>query len=208
MILSPNNHLITKNLDGIRLQFVSSIDTLSNNVKKTVLLTSSPISKQEGIPKEIFLDFPEKTMEGYNKGNFPVAVLLEGNFSSAFKNRIKPIEQLKSEDESIATKMIVISDGDIIKNDIQQGELIELGYDKWTNQFFDNKIFLQNCVNYLLDDTNFLQLRNKKISLPFLDKKLIKEEKVYWEVIAFVTPMILLLLIIIIFRIWYRKEYS
>ena len=208
MILSSNNHLITKNLDGIRLQFVSSIDTLSNNVKKTVLLTSSPISKQEGIPKEIFLDFPEKTMEGYNKGNFPVAVLLEGNFSSAFKNRIKPIEQLKSEDESIATKMIVISDGDIIKNDIQQGEPIELGYDKWTNQFFDNKIFLQNCVNYLLDDTNFLQLRNKKISLPFLDKKLIKEEKVYWEVIAFVTPMILLLLIIIIFRIWYRKEYS
>ena len=125
MILSANNHMINKNLDGIRLQFVSSIDTLSNGIKKSILLSSSPLSKQEGTPKELILDFPEKTTEGYEKGNFPVAVLLEGSFTSAFKNRVKPIAQLQSKDQSEPNKMIVISDGDIIRNDIQQGEPLE-----------------------------------------------------------------------------------
>lgn len=190
MILSANNHMINKNLDGIRLQFVSSIDTLSNGIKKSILLSSSPLSKQEGTPKELILDFPEKTTEGYEKGNFPVAVLLEGSFTSAFKNRVKPIAQLQSKEQSEPNKMIVISDGDIIRNDIQQGEPLELGYDKWTNQYFDNKAFLQNCVNYLLDDTAFLSLRNKKVSLAFLDKKTLEKDITYWKLIAFVVPLL------------------
>jgi gliding-associated putative ABC transporter substrate-binding component gldG len=208
MILSSNNHLINKNLDGIRMQFVSSIDTLSNGIKKQVLLSSSPLSKQEGTPKEIVLDFPEKTTQGYDKGNFPVAVLLEGSFTSVYKNRVKPIPQLKDKDESVPTKMIVVSDGDIIRNDIQQGEPIELGYDKWTNQFFDNKAFLQNCVNYLLDDTAFLQLRNKKVTLPFLNKKALEKEITYWKLIAFIAPLLLLSVIGIGLRFWYRKHFS
>ncbi|MEB3004734.1 gliding motility-associated ABC transporter substrate-binding protein GldG [Capnocytophaga sp. G2] len=208
MILSSNNHLINKNLDGIRLQFVSSIDTLSNGIKKQILLTSSPISKQEGTPREIILEFPEKTMEGYEKGNFPVAVLLEGTFSSVYKNRVKPIPQIKDKDLSTPTKMIVISDGDIIRNDIVQGEPIELGYDKWTNQFFDNKIFLQNCVNYLLDDTSFLQLRNKKVSLAFLDKKKLEKESNYWKSISLIIPLTFLLFIGLISKFWYKKRFS
>lgn len=208
MILSSNNHLINKNLDGIRMQFVSSIDTLSNGIKKQVLLSSSPLSKQEGTPKEIVLDFPEKTTQGYDKGNFPVAVLLEGSFTSVYKNRVKPIPQLKDKDESVPTKMIVVSDGDIIRNDVQQGEPVELGYDKWTNQFFDNKAFLQNCVNYLLDDTAFLQLRNKKVTLPFLNKKTLEKEITYWKLIAFIVPLVLLSVIGIGLKFWYRKHFS
>ncbi len=208
MILSANNHMINKNLDGIRLQFVSSIDTLSNGIKKSVLLSSSPLSKLEGTPKEIVLDFPEKTTEGYDKGNFPVAVLLEGSFTSAFKNRVKPIEQLENKDQSPPNKMIVISDGDIIRNDLQQGEPLELGYDKWTNQYFDNKAFLQNCVNYLLDDTDFLSLRNKKVSLPFLDKKTIEKDTTYWKSISFIIPLTTLILLGLVVRGWYRRQYS
>ena len=208
MILSANNHMINKNLDGIRLQFVSSIDTLSNHIKKSILLCSSPLSKTEGTPKEIILDFPEKTVEGYEKGNFPVAVLLEGSFTSAFKNRVKPIATLKDKDQSEPNKMIVISDGDIIRNDIQQGEPLELGYDKWTNQYFDNKAFLQNCVNYLLDDTNFLSLRNKKVSLPFLDKKNLEKDITYWKLIAFVVPLLYLGLLGIAVNWWYKRHFS
>ena len=208
MILSANNHMINKNLDGIRLQFVSSIDTLSNGIKKSVLLSSSPLSKLEGTPKEIVLDFPEKTTEGYDKGNFPVAVLLEGSFTSAFKNRVKPIEQLENKDQSPPNKMIVISDGDIIRNDLQQVEPLELGYDKWTNQYFDNKAFLQNCVNYLLDDTDFLSLRNKKVSLPFLDKKTIEKDTTYWKSISFIIPLTTLILLGLVVRGWYRRQYS
>lgn len=208
MILSANNHMINKNLDGIRLQFVSSIDTLSNGIKKSILLSSSPLSKQEGTPKELILDFPEKTTEGYEKGNFPVAVLLEGSFTSAFKNRVKPISQLQSKEQSEPNKMIVISDGDIIRNDIQQGEPLELGYDKWTNQYFDNKAFLQNCVNYLLDDTAFLSLRNKKVSLAFLDKKTLEKDITYWKLIAFVVPLLSLAILGLGIRFWYKKRFS
>ena len=208
MILSANNHMINKNLDGIRLQFVSSIDTLSNGIKKSILLSSSPLSKQEGTPKELILDFPEKTTEGYEKGNFPVAVLLEGSFTSAFKNRVKPIAQLQSKDQSEPNKMIVISDGDIIRNDIQQGEPLELGYDKWTNQYFDNKVFLQNCVNYLLDDTAFLSLRNKKVSLAFLDKKALEKDITYWKLIAFVVPLLSLAILGLGVRFWYKRRFS
>jgi len=208
MILSANNHMINKNLDGIRLQFVSSIDTLSNSIKKSILLSSSPLSKQEGTPKELILDFPEKTTEGYEKGNFPVAVLLEGSFTSAFKNRVKPIAQLQSKDQSEPNKMIVISDGDIIRNDIQQGEPLELGYDKWTNQYFDNKAFLQNCVNYLLDDTAFLSLRNKKVSLAFLDKKALEKDITYWKLIAFVVPLLSLAILGLGVRFWYKRRFS
>ena len=208
MILSANNHMINKNLDGIRLQFVSSIDTLSNGIKKSILLTSSPLSKTEGTPREIILDFPEKTTEGYEKGNFPVAVLLEGSFTSAFKNRVKPIAELEDKDQSVPNKMIVISDGDIIRNDIQQGAPTELGYDKWTNQYFDNKAFLQNCVNYLLDDTAFLSLRNKKVSLAFLDKKILEKEATYWKSIAFIVPLLTLTLLGLGVRFWYKKRFS
>ena len=208
MIISANNHMINKNLDGIRLQFVSSIDTLSNGIKKSILLSSSPLSKQEGTPKELILDFPEKTTEGYEKGNFPVAVLLEGSFTSAFKNRVKPIAQLQSKEQSEPNKMIVISDGDIIRNDIQQGEPLELGYDKWTNQYFDNKAFLQNCVNYLLDDTSFLSLRNKKVSLAFLDKKALEKDITYWKLIAFVVPLLSLAILGLGVRFWYKKRFS
>ena len=208
MILSANNHMINKNLDGIRLQFVSSIDTLSNGIKKSILLSSSPLSKQEGTPKELILDFPEKTTEGYEKGNFPVAVLLEGSFTSAFKNRVKPIAQLQSKEQSEPNKMIVISDGDIIRNDIQQGEPLELGYDKWTNQYFDNKAFLQNCVNYLLDDTAFLSLRNKKVSLAFLDKKTLEKDITYWKLIAFVVPLLSLTILGLGVRFWYKRRFS
>ena len=208
MIISANNHMINKNLDGIRLQFVSSIDTLSNGIKKSILLSSSPLSKQEGTPKELILDFPEKTTEGYEKGNFPVAVLLEGSFTSAFKNRVKPIAQLQSKEQSEPNKMIVISDGDIIRNDIQQGEPLELGYDKWTNQYFDNKAFLQNCVNYLLDDTAFLSLRNKKVSLAFLDKKALEKDITYWKLIAFVVPLLSLAILGLGVRFWYKRRFS
>ena len=199
MILSANNHMINKNLDGI---------PLSNGIKKSILLSSSPLSKQEGTPKELILDFPEKTTEGYEKGNFPVAVLLEGSFTSAFKNRVKPIAQLQHKEQSEPNKMIVISDGDIIRNDIQQGEPLELGYDKWTNQYFDNKAFLQNCVNYLLDDTAFLSLRNKKVSLAFLDKKTLEKDITYWKLIAFVVPLLSLAILGLGVRFWYKKRFS
>jgi len=210
LVLSGNNHLINNHLDAVRLQFANSIDTLKNGVKKTVLLASSPFSKADGTPREINLRFDpnNQNKEAYKHGNIPLAVLLEGEFNSVYKDRIRPINLKEKSDRSKPTKMLVIADGDIIKNDIDSKNNIplELGFDKWTSKYYDNKAFLQNALNYLLDDTEFLSLRNKKVQLAFLDKEKVAESVSSWQVKVFVYPLLLLILVMLSVLYFYRKK--
>lgn len=210
MILSKNNHLITNNLDAIRLQFSGSIDTLSNSIKKHILLQSSPLSKLEGTPREIRLEmaFQKPERESFQKRNIPTSVLLEGNFTSVYKNRILPFPQRNFQKEGAYAKMIIVADGDIIRNDIRQGMPLELGYDKWTNNFYDNKAFLQNSVNYLLNDTNFLQLRNKKVILSALNREKIIQEKRFWQSVSFVFPLLFLVIFAGFITFLYKKRFN
>ena len=210
LVLSGNNHLINNHLDAVRLQFANSIDTLKNGVKKTVLLASSPFSKADGTPREINLriDPNNQNKEAYKHGNIPLAVLLEGEFNSVYKDRIRPINLKEKAERSKPTKMLVVADGDIIKNDIESKNNIplELGFDKWTNKYYDNKAFLQNALNYLLDDTEFLSLRNKKVQLAFLDKEKVAESASSWQVKVFVYPLLLLILVMLSVLYFYRKK--
>ncbi len=210
LVLSGNNHLINNHLDAVRFQFANSIDTLKNGVKKTVLLASSPFSKADGTPREINLRFDpnNQNKEAYKHGNIPLAVLLEGEFNSVYKDRICPINLKEKFDRSKLTKMLVVADGDIIKNDIDSKNNIplELGFDKWTNKYYDNKAFLQNALNYLLDDTEFLSLRNKKVQLAFLDKQKVAESVSSWQVKVFVYPLLLLILVMLSVLYFYRKK--
>lgn len=196
MIFSKNNHPINTNIEAIRLQFANTIDTLANGNKKTVLLQSSPLSKTEGVPQQISLaqlnSPPTKEAYPPNAG-FPVAVLIEGQFSSAYRNRVKPISLENSLNQGTESKMIVIADGDIAKNQLQQGRPLELGYDKWTNSFYGNKEFLVNCVNYLLDDNGFINLRAKKVSIPLLDVEKIAQHKRKWQLITIGLPVLLVI---------------
>ena len=210
LVLSGNNHLINNHLDAVRLQFANSIDTLKNGVKKTVLLVSSPFSKADGTPREINLRFDpnNQNKEAYKHGNIPLAVLLEGEFNSVYKDRIRPINLKVKSDRSKPTKMFVVADGDIIKIDIDSKNNIplELGFDKWTSKYYDNKSFLQNALNYLLDDTEFLSLRNKKVQLAFLDKEKVAESASSWQVKVFVYPLLLLILVMLSVLYFYRKK--
>ena len=210
LVLSGNNHLINNHLDAVRFQFANSIDTLKNGVKKTVLLASSPFSKADGTPREINLriDPNNQNKEAYKHGNIPLAVLLEGEFNSVYKDRIRPINLKEKAERSKPTKMLVVADGDIIKNDIESKNNIplELGFDKWTNKYYDNKAFLQNALNYLLDDTEFLSLRNKKVQLAFLDKQKVAESVSSWQVKVFVYPLLLLILVMLLVLYFYRKK--
>ena len=210
LVLSGNNHLINNHLDAVRLQFANSIDTLKNGVKKTVLLASSPFSKADGTPREINLRFDpnNQNKEAYKHGNIPLAVLLEGEFNSVYKDRIRPINLKEKSDRSKPTKMLVVADGDIIKNDIDSKNNIplELGFDKWTSKYYDNKSFLQNALNYLLDDTEFLSLRNKKVQLAFLDKQKVAESVSSWQIKVFVYPLLLLILVMLSVLYFYRKK--
>jgi len=210
LVISGNNHLINNHLDAVRFQFANSIDTLKNGVKKTVLLASSPFSKADGTPREINLRFDpnNQNKEAYKHGNIPLAVLLEGEFNSVYKDRIRPINLKEKAERSKPTKMLVVADGDIIKNDIDSKNNIplELGFDKWTNKYYDNKAFLQNALNYLLDDTEFLSLRNKKVQLAFLDKEKVAERASSWQVKVFVYPLLLLILVMLLVLYFYRKK--
>ena len=210
MVLSSNNHLINSNLDAVRLQFANGIDTLKNGVKKTVLLSSSPFSKADGTPREINLRIDPKAMnkELYKKGNIPLAVLLEGEFKSMYKYRVRPLELKENATLSRPTKMIVVSDGDIIKNDFdsQHKMPLELGFDRWTSKYYDNKAFLQNAMNYLLDDTEFLTLRNKKVQLAFLDKEKVAESAKAWQIKVFLYPLLVLVIVMLLSGYFYRKK--
>lgn len=194
-VQSKNNHAINKNIKPISLKYVSSLDTLkSAGVKKTILLQSSPLSKPFGVPLEIRLDeVAQKPLpEQYNNGNKFLSVLLEGKFKSAYKNRTKPFDIKNPLDKSENSKMIVVSDGDIIKNQVHQGKPLDLGVDKWTGQLNGNKDFLLNSINYLLDDNGLVNLRAKKLQLKFLDKEKVYKEMNYWKYVNLILPLMIL----------------
>ncbi|SFS29706.1 gliding motility-associated ABC transporter substrate-binding protein GldG [Lutibacter maritimus] len=210
LAISKNNHPINTNIEAVNLRFANNIDTLKNNIKKTVLLQSSPLSKIIGTPSIISLktigEQPKK--EAYTNGNQPLAVLLEGEFKSAYNGRVKPFKTIKPIDNSSANKMIVISDGDVIANEISKGQPLELGVDKWTNQRYGNKDFLLNSVNYLLDDTGLLNIRSKKIKINFLDKQKAFEEANKWQFINIAFPLIILALFGFLFYYLRLKKYQ
>lgn len=210
MVFSNDDHPINKNLEALRFQFASSIDTLGAEYKKTILYHSSPLSKAEGAPRIISLDMisnpPDK--ESFKAGNKPLAVLVEGSFNSAFKNRIKPFELDGAKESGGDNKMLVISDGDLAKNQLRQGRPLELGYDKWTNNFYGNKEFLINSINFLLDDTGLINIRNKKVVIPILDPEKIKNHKTKWQFINIGAPVILVLICGWIFNLYRRRKYA
>ena len=207
---SNPNHPISSNLNLIKFDFPSQIDTLKNEVEKTVLLRSSQLTKLEGVPMEISLDIvtQEPNPEAFNKGPQTLAVLLEGEFTSVYNNRIKPFILSEEKNKSIPTKMIVISDGDVIKNDVVRNQPQELGFDRWTGQSFGNKEFLENAVNYLLDDDGLINIRAKEVSIAFLDSEKISSQKTKWQFITIIFPLLLLGLFGIGFNYVRKRRYT
>ncbi|HNP67024.1 MAG TPA: gliding motility-associated ABC transporter substrate-binding protein GldG [Aequorivita sp.] len=217
---SANNHPIVSNIEAVKFDYASAIDTLPNNIKKTVLLSTSPISKVVGLPFPIDFDveIPKNLQvvnEGpdpneYNAGEIPLAVLLEGKFTSVYKNRVKPISLngVKNIDDGKVSKMVVISDGDIIKNQLQGSRPLELGFDKMTNQFYGNKEFLLNTVNYLLDDSGLINIRTRQIAVPFLDPQKTVEQRTKWQVLNLLLPLGLLTLFGIGFVVYRKRRYT
>jgi gliding-associated putative ABC transporter substrate-binding component GldG len=211
-VYPESQHPIVKNLGGIKFDFASPIDTLKNGIKKTVLLQSSQYSKKIGSPSEINLNMvtEETTPNDYlNKGNLPLAVLLEGSFHSMFENRVLPFDQKAFESKGKNNKMIVISDGDLIKNQLDKNfQPVELGYDQKTGNLYDNKDFLINCVNYLLDDTGLINIRSKDLDLPLLDKEKVYENYTMTQFITIGLPILILLIFGLLFTFLRKRKYA
>ena len=204
------NHSITKNVSPVRLQFANQIDTLKNNIKKTPLLVSSLLTQKVGTPKIIALQSiaEEVIEENYNNGNQLFAVLLEGKFNSAYKNRVKPFETVLYKEQSSKNKMIIISDGDVGKNQILKEQPYDLARDKWTNQQFGNKDFLLNAVDYLLDDSGLMNLRNKSLQIKMLDKQKAFKERSFWQFLNVGLPLILLFTFGFVFNYLRKRKYT
>ncbi|MFV0564825.1 MAG: gliding motility-associated ABC transporter substrate-binding protein GldG [Flavobacteriaceae bacterium] len=210
-LASPNsNHPIVNNLNLVKFDFANQIDTLKNTISKTILLQSAPLSRLEGVPKEITLDLvtQDQNPENFTHGPQTLSVLLEGEFTSVYHNRVKPFKLNNEKEKSPPTKIIIIADGDVIKNDVLKNTPQELGFDRWTGQSFGNKEFLLNAVNYLLDDTGLINIRSKEIAIPFLNQQKITAEKNQWQLVNLLLPLLFLALFGFVFNYFRKKKYT
>jgi len=210
-IYPTSTNPIVKNMEGIKFEFASPIEILKNDIKKTVLLSSSEYSKTIGTPTPISLDMvtEETTPEEYEgKGLLPVAVLMEGKFKSAYQNRVLPFKDNSFQATGKENKMIVISDGDVIKNQLDKGVPLELGFDKWTNQLYGNKEFLMNCVNYLLDDNGLINIRSKDVDLPLLNKEEVYKNYTMAQMVTVGLPIVILAIFGFLFTFLRKRKYS
>ena len=209
-IQTNNNHSITKQLQPIKLQFANSIDTLKSNVSKSILLQSSKLSRTTGTPTIVSLNAIRNQSDPsqYNNGNKPLAVLLEGNFKSAYKDRVQPFDFNNTKSSSEFNKMIVIADGDIASNQINRGQPETLGVDKYTGERFGNKTFLMNCINYLLDDSGLIEIRNKTVDLKILDREKAYKNRNFYQFLNLSFPLVILAVFGILYAFFRRKKYQ
>jgi ABC-2 type transport system permease protein len=214
LVTPTSTHPVVRNLNTIKTQFVSSLDTSRvRNVKKTVLLKSSPYTRVVGVPAMISLSLiRQQTDESLYQGPpRPVAVLMEGVFESHYKNRVPPslmeAKEIGFKDFSERTAMIVVSDGDVIKNQfhIPNGYPLPLGYDQFTRETFGNKEFILNAINYLTDGPGLISIRSRELKLRLLDKTKITNNRTVWQITNVLAP-VLVVLIVGMLLIWLRKR--
>jgi ABC-2 type transport system permease protein len=217
LLVPKGGHPIVNNLNAVKTEFVSSIDTVgkTGRIKKTPLLTTSRYTKLLRAPVRISLGITryQPSEDQYTKGHTPVAYLLEGTFSSVFKNRmtqqIKQSDEIKYKDSSITTKMLVVADGDIIKNHVRSDrQILPLGVDRYTNQEYGNKDFVLNAVNYLCDDEGLMAVRARTLKIRLLDRARLKAEGVKWQLINTIVPVLMVLLFGVIHFYWRKRKYS
>lgn len=214
LIMPDLPHPIVRNLDLIKTEFCGTLDTImAKGITKTILLRTSRYTKLQQTPARVALSMVRfQPNESQFKDSYqPIACLLEGAFSSVFENRLPSVIM---QDSAIAykmhgkpTKMIVVADGDIARNDFQRGNgtVMPLGYDRFSGQTYANRAFLLNAMNYLLDDEGLLQLRAREVKLRLLDRKKIELQKGKWQAINMLLPLGLVLGFGL-FQFYYRRR--
>lgn len=213
--ISPNaNHIISDKISPVKMEFASSIDTTNSPAKKTVLLSSSNRTRVLNSPVNVSLQMLKQKQDAslFNSGAKDVAILLEGEFSSAFKNRLTPEMELNSQmaykDFSDTTAMIVIADGDVVRNDFMNGQLLPLGYDKYTRKMYGNKEFLVNCVNYLCGDEDLIPLRSREVIMRNLDLAKVEREKTAWQIVNVALPIVIIVLFGVLLAVLRKKTFT
>jgi len=220
LLVPTGDHPIVKNMDPVAAQFASTVDTIRNpGVKKTILLRTSDNSKAVMTPMRVHFGILQQKPNPiyFDQPKLSAAVLLEGEFQSLYKNRMTKeflaigdsVPDLKFVDHSPPNKMIVVGDGDIIRNELRpDGSAYPLGYYSVSRQTMANKDFILNSIQYLIDTSGILETRNKEVKLRLLNKIRVQNEKVKWQVINIILPIVLIILFGIGFNYFRRKKYA
>jgi ABC-2 type transport system permease protein len=216
LLMPDTSSNLVKNIDGIRSEFVSTVDTIGvRGLKKTILLKTSNFNKVHNTPKLLSLQMVADQPDPREYASIPqtVGVLIEGSFPSVFLNRSVPqeiTEHYSLPAESKPGKMIVLGDGDLFKNQIsnKDGSSFPLGFDRYTQRTFGNKALLLNLVDYLANDYNLIALRNKLVKIRLLDKAKVRSEKLAWQMINVGVPLVMLILFAIFQHYYRRRKYA
>ena len=182
------NNLIGKGNSEVLLRFPISIDTLKNTLDKEILIESSKLSRIKKFP---FLISLEESISSFSLSNFKseskfLGVLVRGLFESAYKNRIRPDKITDSKLKNGESEIIIIGDGELAENQIEKNIALELGYDKWTNNFYSNKNFLIDCVHYLMKNESLLKIKNKETNIGLLSESKVLANGFFWKLFMLV----------------------
>ena len=218
LLLTSPEHSVTRNITEVRSDFCSGIDIVGDNkkVKSQLLLATSDNTHILGTPTTIDLSKTYKPTDKtyFNIGYVPVAVALEGNFNSDFANRMVPkgmMGVLPARNKSLYSKQIIVADGDIIRNEragAADSTAIPLGFDRYMNQQFGNKDFIQNAILYLTDNDGWMELRSRSLKLRLLNKKITNDDRIIWQLSNVLTPIALLILFGIGCQIIRKRKYT
>lgn len=217
LLSAAQNHPITRNINLVRGGFVGTIDTVGNDdaIRSQVLLRTSQYTKVNQTP--VFINMmdinKQPKQQDFNSPYQSVAIIQEGIFTSVFKNRLRPKGiggEAKFKESSISTRLMVVADGDIIRNDVRfkttNPQIIPLGTDEGSKQVYGNKDFIVNAVNYLCDEDGWMQLRGRHLTLRLLDKQKLLDGTTLWKLLNVAVPIIMIVLASLIFvYIRYRR---
>lgn len=221
LALPVKGHLITDHIATLKTQFVNSLDTIAiPNVKKTILLKTDKHCRLMPAPAmvdvvDMIYRRPNPVL--YNKPAQNIGVLLQGVFKSNYENRIVEPKIINNKDfdvrfKSVNTSMAFFSDGDLVRNQVMEQQNrpypLPLGYDRYTRKMFDNKKFILNTINYMMEDFNLIKLRNKELKIRLLDKNKISKSRLTWQLINTIIPIALILIAGLIIGLLKKYKYT
>ena len=218
LLQAASDHPMVKNMNAIKADFISSLDatTSANGINQIPLLKTSDYTKVSGSPVFITLSMLKQTPDSRmfpSKGK-NVAYLLKGSFESLYANRL-PQEIIESEEmqfmeQSKPTAMIVVADGDIIRNqiDVKRQMPLALGFDQYTGNTYGNKEFIQNAISYLVDGEGIIDIRSRELKIRLLDQAKINKSRVKWQMINTLIPVGLIVILGIVMAFIRKKKYS
>jgi len=215
-----NGSAITRNLNLVQGKFCGTLDTLNTSTRmiKSVLLASSPYSRTLNAPLIVSLEQIRNSPLKYqfDQKYLIAAVMEEGHFKSVFRNRIASeylgVNTIQMKDSSINTKIAVVADADIIRNEVKVRpdgiSISPLGYDKYTNQTYGNKDFVKNLISYMADERDLISLRNRELKLRLLDRNKMLSERTKWQLINVAVPSVVVVLFGVLFIYFRRRKYA